>query len=81
MTQTKVTKLDLLEGLLSDGRWHQTDELVEKVGHCFSVTLPTATKNHGWRIQKRRVDGQPQKWEYKLLSTTPEPVQLELENG
>jgi hypothetical protein len=49
-----MTRLDTLTEVLSDGRWHTTDELVETVGHRFSATVHIAVRQRGYRIEKRR---------------------------
>jgi hypothetical protein len=60
-----MTQLEKLTTLLSDGEWHSTEELVQSVGHRFSATIHTATKRHGYQIQKRR-DPTSRQFEYRL---------------
>lgn len=38
----RETQLKKLLTVLSDGEWHSTNELVEKVGHRFSVSIQAA---------------------------------------
>lgn len=49
-----LTMLEKLTLVLSDGDWHSTEELVERVGHRFSATMHVAIKQHGYKIEKRR---------------------------
>ena len=49
--------------LMSDGLWHSSDELVEKISHRFSATFHVL-KKRGYKFDKRRVEGQ--KYEYRL---------------
>ena len=58
--------LEKLTLVLSDGKWHSTEELVEKVGHRFSATMHVAIKQHGYRIEKCR--NSQKQFEYKLLN-------------
>lgn len=61
----KVDNLyDRLLSLLSDGRWHSAEELVEKISHRFSATI-YILKQRGYQIEKRRIDGQQH--EYRLI--------------
>lgn len=53
-TDGELTMLEKLTFVLSDGHWHSTAELVEKVGHRFSATLHTAIRKHGYKVEKRR---------------------------
>lgn len=52
---------DRLLRLMSDGCWHSTEELVEKISHRFSATFYILRKR-GYEIQERRVDGQQREW-------------------
>jgi hypothetical protein len=47
-----------------DGRWHSTEELVEKISHRFSATMHVL-KKQGYKFEKRRVEGQ--RHEYRLV--------------
>jgi hypothetical protein len=58
-----MTKLELLVGLMSDGWWHSTDDLVCRVGHRFSATKYVAEKQ-GYQFDRRR---NGQNFEYRLL--------------
>jgi hypothetical protein len=49
---------------MSDGRWHSTEELVEKISHRFSATMHIL-KKQGYKFEKRRVEGQ--RHEYRLV--------------
>ncbi len=55
---------DRLLRLMSDGRWHSTEELVEKISHRFSATMHIL-KKQGYKFEKRRVEGQ--RHEYRLV--------------
>lgn len=61
-----LTMLEKLTLVLSDGNWHSTEELVEKVGHRFSATMHVAIRQHSYRIEKRR--NSQKQFEYKLLN-------------
>lgn len=56
---------DRLLALMSDGCWHSTDELVEKISHRFSATMHVL-KQRGYKFEKRRIDRQ--RHEYRLLA-------------
>ncbi|MGE5657643.1 MAG: hypothetical protein ACM37W_13640 [Actinomycetota bacterium] len=56
---------DRLLTLMSDGYWHSTDELVEKISHRFSATMHVL-KQQGYEFEKRRLDRQQH--EYRLLA-------------
>lgn len=45
------TQLQMLFIVLSDGEWHWTDELAEKVGPRFSVSIQTARES-GHNIER-----------------------------
>lgn len=60
------TMLEKLALVLSDGAWHSTEELVERVGHRFSATMHTAIKKHGYKIEKRR--NSLKQFEYQMLN-------------
>jgi hypothetical protein len=49
--------------LMSDGCWHPTNELVEKISHRFSATIHIL-KKRGYHFEKRKVT--TQKYEYKM---------------
>lgn len=55
---------DRMLRLMSDGLWHSTDELVEKVSHRFSATKYTLTKR-GYKFETRPIEGN--KKEYRLV--------------
>ncbi|MUG96261.1 hypothetical protein F7734_29560 [Scytonema sp. UIC 10036] len=55
---------DRLLELMSDGGWHSTEELVEKISHRFSATMHTLKKKRGCKFEKRRVHAQ--QYEYRL---------------
>jgi hypothetical protein len=55
---------DRMLGLMSDGCWYSTEDLVEKISHRFSATMHVLTKR-GYQFEKRRTHGQ--KYEYKLV--------------
>lgn len=61
-----MTMLEKLNLVMSDGNWHSTEELVEKVGHRFSATVHTAIKKHGYKIEKRR--NSLKQFEYHMLN-------------
>lgn len=68
-----MTKLEKLTQVLSDGGWHSTGELVEKVGHRFSATIHRAVKDQGWRVEKRRNDART--FEYRLVKQSLQKAQ------
>lgn len=54
-----------LIALMSDGGWHSTEELVEKVSHRFSATM-YVLKKRGYKFDKRRIEAQQH--EYRLVT-------------
>ena len=58
------TLFDRLLRLMSDGCWHPTEELVEKVSHRFSATMHVL-KKRGYKFEKRSAGG-PRR-EYRLV--------------
>ena len=60
-----MTKLEKLKGVLSDGQWHSTAELVQTVGHRFSATIYIAVHQYGYQIEKRRLSGN--QFEYRQI--------------
>jgi hypothetical protein len=52
---------DRLLRLMSDGRWHSTEELVEKISHRFSATIYVLRKR-GYKFEDRRIEGQRREW-------------------
>jgi hypothetical protein len=54
---------DRLLRLMSDGRWHKSEELVEKISHRFSATMHVL-KKRGHQFDKRRIERQ--RHEYRL---------------
>jgi len=46
---------DRLIRLMSDGCWHSTQELVEKVGHRFSAPMHLL-RQRGYKFEKRPVE-------------------------
>jgi biotin operon repressor len=60
-----MTMLEKLTFVLSDGQWHSTEKLVREVGHRFSATIHIAIRKHGYKIQKRRAQGN--QCEYRML--------------
>ncbi|MCT7968511.1 hypothetical protein NG799_19570 [Laspinema sp. D1] len=55
MTEPKVTKIDLLLALMSDGEWHYPSDLVT-VSHRFGDTMHRA-KEKGYLIETERIKG------------------------
>lgn len=55
MTEQKVTKIDLLLDLMSDGEWHYPSDLVT-VSHRFGDTMHRA-KEKGYLIETERIKG------------------------
>lgn len=47
--------------LMSDGYWHPTEELVEKISHRFSATIYVLRKR-GYIFEDRRIEGQRREW-------------------
>ncbi len=60
---------DRLLELMSDGDWHSSEELVEKISHRFSATMHVLRKR-GHNFEKRRLKAQ--QYEYRLESGTQE---------
>lgn len=50
--------------LMSDGAWHSTEELVDKISHRFSATKHVLSKS-GYKFEKRHVEGH--RYEYRLI--------------
>lgn len=55
MNQQKVTKIDLLLALMSDGEWHYPNDLLT-VSHRFGDTMHRA-KEKGYLIETERIKG------------------------
>ncbi|MCT7983626.1 hypothetical protein NG796_09980 [Laspinema sp. A4] len=55
MTEQKVTKIDLLLALMSDGEWHYPSDLLT-VSHRFGDTMHRA-KEKGYLIEIERIKG------------------------
>lgn len=55
MTEQKVTKIDLLLALMSDGEWHYPSDLVT-ISHRFGDTMHRA-KEKGFLIETDRIKG------------------------
>ncbi|OBQ38517.1 MAG: hypothetical protein AN485_07545 [Anabaena sp. MDT14b] len=47
--------------LMSDGCWHSTEELVDKISHRFSATMYVLRKQ-GYVFEDRRIEGQRREW-------------------
>lgn len=62
---------DRLLRLMSDGRWHSSEELINKISHRFSVTIFTL-KKRGYAFDKRCVG--KQKYEYRLVLEAKESM-------
>ncbi len=62
--QRQDSHCDRLLQLMSDSRWHSTEELVEKITHRFSATIHVL-KQRGYKFEKRRIEGQ--RHEYRLV--------------
>ncbi|MBP0013790.1 MAG: hypothetical protein J7545_01205 [Roseofilum sp. SBFL] len=60
----KATLGERLLHLMSDGNWHSTEELVEKISHRFSATMHTL-KKRGYQFDKRHVE--KNQYEYRLI--------------
>lgn len=56
---------DRLLRLMSDGYWHSTEELVEKISHRFSATMHIL-KKRGYKFDKRHIDSH--EYEYRLVT-------------
>lgn len=66
-----MTTIEKLLLVLSDSKWHSTEELVQEVSHRFSATIHTA-KQKGYQIDKRRIDREH--FEYRLVATPIENI-------
>lgn len=51
--------------LMSDGEWHSTKELINKISHRFSATMHVLRKR-GYEFEKRPLQGQ-QQYEYRIV--------------
>ena len=51
--------------LMSDGRWHSSEELIEKTSHRFSHSM-YVLKNQGHKFDMRHIE--KQKYEYRLIN-------------
>ena len=54
---------DRMIRLMSDGKWHSSKELAEKISHRFSATKHVLVKR-GYEFDVRRIQGQ--EYEYRL---------------
>jgi hypothetical protein len=61
-----MTKVEILQAVLSDYEWHSTEELVQSVGHRFSATIHVAVRQYGFEIEKRR--SSDRQFEYRRLN-------------
>ena len=61
--ETKVAKL---HRILSDQKWHSTQELVRRVGHTFGGAKFKLV-NCGHVIEKRKHPSKKHQWQYQLL--------------
>ena len=50
--------------LMSDGKWHCSEELANKISHRFSATKHVLVKR-GYKFDVRRIQGQ--QYEYRLV--------------
>ncbi|MGF1479104.1 MAG: hypothetical protein ACFB4I_06400 [Cyanophyceae cyanobacterium] len=50
--------------LMSDGRWHSREELIEESSYRFSAALHVL-KNRGHKFEKRHVE--KQRYDYRLI--------------
>lgn len=57
------TLTERLLHLMSDGNWHSTQELVDKISHRFSATMHSL-KQRGYQFDKRHVE--KNQYEYRL---------------
>lgn len=64
MPKTKVSLVTRLIDLLSDGKWHTSQELAEKISFRFGATIHTARKS-GYNIESNRIENQD--YEYRLI--------------
>lgn len=55
---------DRMLRLMSDGAWHSTEELVEKISHRFSATKHVLSQR-GYEFEKRPIEGR--QYEYRLV--------------
>ncbi|WP_017306107.1 hypothetical protein [Spirulina subsalsa] len=60
----KKTLPEQMIELMSDGAWHSTEELVEKISHRFSATMHILRKQ-GYKFDKRPLEGRQH--EYRLV--------------
>ncbi|MDJ1170227.1 hypothetical protein PMG71_12375 [Roseofilum sp. BLCC_M154] len=57
------TLTERLLHLMSDGKWHSTQELVDKISHRFSATMHSL-KQRGYQFDKRHLE--KNQYEYRL---------------
>ena len=75
----RLTRAERLLTILADGRWHDTAELVERVGHSFAVAkyhlahggTAVASLLQGEMIEVRRHPTAPRQFQYRLANTAP----------
>jgi hypothetical protein len=62
---SRVTKVEKLLTILSDGRWHSTKELVHRVGHTFSFARFKVARLD-YFVEKRKHTAKPRQYQYRL---------------
>ncbi len=55
---------DRLLRLMSDGGWHSSQELVEKISHRFSATMHVL-KKRGHQFEQRHIERKRYEWRLK----------------
>ncbi len=62
------TKAQLLLGALEDRQWHDTQELVRRVGHTFGMAkFQLGGDRFRCTIQKRHHPARRHQWQYRLI--------------
>lgn len=51
-----MTMLEKLVLILSGGKRRSTEKLVQEFSHRFSGTIHVTTREHSYRIEKRRIE-------------------------
>lgn len=63
----RLTKVEKLLSVLSDGNWHSTKELVRRVGHSFAGAKFKLVF-YGYAVDKRIHPTKARQYQYRLVS-------------
>jgi len=67
----RPTRAEKLLGVLADGDWHSTKELVRRVGHTFAATKFMLVR-YGYNIERRPHPNRRWQSQYRLRSLPAE---------